>query len=192
MCVDCPPPLNVAFHAQVSSKSSGFVVGSEVTCQGMQQAFLSRVKTTCRGPSANTTSLAIAKHSHIFYPFEYNAELVTRWDLVIIEGWFMMVDSFIHEIRRLSPCAVIVYFCLDPDLPGLERLALLDVDAFITNSEFAASNLARLSGLPTENVLIAVDDRKFKPICKEMEISEECQPLPSCEGNNFPTSSVST
>lgn len=36
----------------------------------------------------------------IFYPFEYQGLHDRSWDLVIIEGWFGMINSFIHEVRN--------------------------------------------------------------------------------------------
>lgn len=37
---------------------------------------------------------------NIFYPFEYRGLHARSWDLVIIEGWFGMINSFIHEVRH--------------------------------------------------------------------------------------------
>jgi hypothetical protein len=35
----------------------------------------------------------------IFYPFSYPKSFFsTPWDLVIIEGWFLSINTFIHEV----------------------------------------------------------------------------------------------
>lgn len=35
----------------------------------------------------------------VFYPFEYGPSFFARqWDLVIIEGWFLSINSFLHEV----------------------------------------------------------------------------------------------
>jgi len=37
----------------------------------------------------------------VFFPFEYGTSFFSRsWDLIIIEGWFPSINSFIHEV----PC----------------------------------------------------------------------------------------
>lgn len=36
-----------------------------------------------------------------FYPFEYQGlHEHGPWDLIVIEGWFPMINSFIHEVCR--------------------------------------------------------------------------------------------
>ena len=115
--------------------------------------------------------------AEVYFPFDYgrgdsSGTLVrsvgifeNQWDLIIIEGWFPSINSFIHEMRRhndpsglpSSPDAaqeagylrrhgpVVLFWCLDPSFPGLNRLAHLDVDAFLSNSHRAAAELKALA-----------------------------------------------
>ena len=90
------------------------------------------------------TNVSVAK---IFYPFEYHglhphgtsssSASAAGWDLVIIEGWFDMINSFIHEVRAMSALngkqTTVLFYCLDPDFPGLDVVKALDVDGFLTN-----------------------------------------------------------
>ena len=39
-----------------------------------------------------------------------------------------------HEARRVAPACRVLYWCLDPDFPGLATIGALDVDGFLTNS----------------------------------------------------------
>ena len=85
--------LHVALHAQVAP-ASGFVVGSVMTTMGLRAALL-------RLPAVASVE--------VFFPFDYGTEsgraatmFDRQWDLVIIEGWFPSINSFIHEIRRIS------------------------------------------------------------------------------------------
>lgn len=94
--------INVALHAQVPP-SSEMVVGSAVTMAGVRQALLRRHgKMHAAGESkidgvqqGSTTKIA---HAEIFYPFTYDGLHERQWDLVIIEGWFKMINVFIHEV----------------------------------------------------------------------------------------------
>ena len=90
--------INVALHAQVPP-SNNMVVGSAVTMAGLKQALLGR-----RGRGGDEIGgkdghrhLKIA-HAQIFYPFTYEGLHDRSWDLVIIEGWFKMINAFIHEV----------------------------------------------------------------------------------------------
>lgn len=48
-----------------------------------------------------------------------------------------MINAFIHEARALSALhrnkTIVLFYCLDPDFPGLEIVKALDVDGFLTN-----------------------------------------------------------
>jgi hypothetical protein len=91
-----------------------------------------------------------------FYPFEYRGlHEEAPWDIVLIEGWFEMINAFIHEVsssltpslktkdwhikchtwqvRILSPNVTVLFYALDPDFPGTDVLRALDVDAYLTN-----------------------------------------------------------
>lgn len=113
---------NVALHAQ-RPPSPQAVVGSAVTMAGVRQALLRRdwkrsanATTSGRKDSGGSTveggrwSGEGAKitqqeedqpHVRIFYPFNYEGLHARSWDLVIIEGWFGMINSFIHEVRQM-------------------------------------------------------------------------------------------
>ncbi|CAN0006813.1 unnamed protein product, partial [Hapterophycus canaliculatus] len=134
--------MNVALHAQAPA-SREMVVGSAVTMAGVRQALLSRDQRR--------------KISGVFYPFEYGGLHETSWDLVIIEGWFGMINAFIHEVRAISyPRPVtVLFYCLDPYYPGMPHVAALDVEGFLTNSESTRQFLLRSA--PTALVPLAAD-----------------------------------
>lgn len=94
--------INVALHAQVPP-SAGFVVGSAVTMAGVRQALLNRGRREPNGSAdgGNTGIFSAAvevAHTQTFYPFDYAGLHDRAWDLVIIEGWFQMINAFIHEV----------------------------------------------------------------------------------------------
>lgn len=101
--------INVALHAQVPP-SSEMVVGSAVTMAGVRQAFLRRSGSSSGGEGLNEKDGEIINeeggsrdtkiaHAQVFYPFEYGGLHERHWDLVIIEGWFKMINVFIHEVQ---------------------------------------------------------------------------------------------
>lgn len=91
--------VNVALHAQVPP-SADMVVGSAVTMAGVRRALLNR-NYGCDGVPGGEGGHCGAEiaHAQIFYPFAYEGLHDRRWDLVIIEGWFKMINVFIHEVR---------------------------------------------------------------------------------------------
>ena len=98
--------VNVALHAQVPP-SSEMVVGSAVTMAGVRQALLRRSGSSSGEVSGEKDSKKIydegrdikIAHAQVFYPFEYGGLHERHWDLVIIEGWFKMINVFIHEVQ---------------------------------------------------------------------------------------------
>jgi hypothetical protein len=137
-------PLYIALHAQVSSKESGRVVGSEITCAGFSRALRAR-----------------GHNTHIFHPFSYANLTDATWDIVLIEGWFEMFDSFVHEVRRLNPGVRVYFFCFDPAFPGMEKLTRLDVDGYFTNSGEMLRTLSPL--VRSEEIPLAADVEAMKP-----------------------------
>ena len=133
------PTLNIALHAQVSP-SSGKVVGSVMTTDGLRSAFQLRPE---------------IQHCETFYPFAYQSFYDKIWDLVIIEGWFPGIDDFIQLTRSHSPDAIIFFYCLDPAYPGLKFVKLFDVDGYLTNSKVVEAQLSRIQ--PTLLVLLAAN-----------------------------------
>lgn len=105
--------INVALHAQVPP-SSNQIVGSAVTMAGVREALLRRDRSASTlqpereshaGSSFTEGRWWSVENVQIFYPFEYRGLHDTSWDLVIIEGWFAMINSFIHEVRHAQACA---------------------------------------------------------------------------------------
>lgn len=133
--------LNIALHAQVSPEG-GSIVGSVLTTDGLQAAFKLRQE----------TSLV-----QIFYPYSYKDIFITQWDLIIIEGWFMMIHEFIQLIRSHSPQVVILFFCLDPTFPNLNTLLTFDVNGYMTNSKVLQKYLIETTNIPAEYILLAAD-----------------------------------
>jgi hypothetical protein len=78
--------------------------------------------------------------------------------LVVIEGWYGRVPSFIASIRRRNPFAVVVYICLDT-YPSPLRFLRVDADAFITNSRQMQQVLATIA--PTQFMHLAVNPREM-------------------------------
>lgn len=97
----------MALHAQ-APPSSEQIVGSAVTMAGVRQALLSenrRGDTLQRRKKNGVDNITQGRrwsveNVTIFYPFVYNGLHDRSWDLVIIEGWFAMINSFIHEVRN--------------------------------------------------------------------------------------------
>lgn len=97
--------INVALHAQVPP-SSEMVVGSAVTMAGVRQALLRRSTRSgeaagkgCKNTNEGHSRDIKIAHAQVFYPFEYGGLHERHWDLVIIEGWFKMINVFIHEVQ---------------------------------------------------------------------------------------------
>ena len=122
--------LAVALHAQAYPVEGGVIVGSVMTTNGLKRALL------------RSGRVRVARS---FYPFHYSGIADEAWDLVIIEGWFEMSNAFIHEVRRLRPAVVVLYWCLDPHFPGLDAIGSLDVDGYLTNSATVAATLGNVA-----------------------------------------------
>eukprot|EP00605_Chrysophyceae_sp_TOSAG23-4_P002921 GSChrysophyteH1.ASY1.ANO1.3216.1 assembled CDS len=136
---------NIALHAQVAPDPQQ-IVGSVITTDGLKAALNQRA------------DVGIVE---VFYPFKYDTFFATKWDVVIIEGWFLMIHDFIALVRSQSPETVIVFFCLDPSFPGLGETLTYDVDGFMTNSQSVYDVLSE--SYPTELVLLAADPDQMKP-----------------------------
>ena len=139
--------LNIALHAQVSP-DGGSVVGSVITTDGLKAAFNLR----------SETSLV-----EVFYPYHYDGFFSVRWDLIIIEGWFLMIHEFIQLVRSHSPGVIIMFFCLDPTFPGMDILTTFDVDGYLTNSKSLKGYLITHTGILTEYVMLAADAFIMQP-----------------------------
>ena len=142
--------LAVALHAQAYPVEGGVIVGSVMTTNGLKRALL------------RSGRVRVARS---FYPFHYSGIADEAWDLVIIEGWFEMSNAFIHEVRRLRPAVVVLYWCLDPHFPGLDAIGSLDVDGYLTNSATVAATLGNVA--PAEVVNLAVDLDEMAPAAAE-------------------------
>lgn len=152
----------VALHAQSKSSvadpqaaavgsdedADAAVVGSEITCAGMAAAFRNELPARLVASHGDTTATTVttATHVHIFAPFHYDKitgpEPGQTWQLIVIEGYFAGMAAFLHEARRHNPGVVILYFCLDDQLPGTATLRHLDFDGILTNSASVARALA--------------------------------------------------
>ena len=140
-------PLQIALHAQVFPVKNRTIVGSVITTDGLKAALLKRSEIT---------------KVVIFYPFEYAEIPNHKWDLIIIEGWFPMINHFIHLSRNHAQDAVIIFYCLDPTYPSLDVTTSLDVDGYMTNSRPLREHLSEYA--PTVFLMLAADEEKMKPI----------------------------
>lgn len=139
--------LRIALHAQVFPAANSTVVGSVVTTDGLKAAFLRRPEVTV---------------VETFYPFEYAKILDHKWDMILIEGWFPMINHFIELSRNHVPETVIIFYCLDPTYPSFKVTASLDVDGFMTNSRHLYKHLSGFA--PTIFLMLAADEEKMKPL----------------------------
>lgn len=133
--------LNIALHAQVAPEG-GSIVGSVLTTDGLKAALDLRAE---------------ASFIKIFYPYSYAGFFEVRWNLIIIEGWFLMIHEFIQIVRSHSPGVVVLYFCLDPTFPDMNRIRSFDVDGYLTNSRELQRHLMERTGIPTEFIMLAAD-----------------------------------
>ena len=138
--------LNVALHAQVHP-SDNKIVGSVITTDGLYTAFSKRTE---------------VGHVEIFYPFSYGTLFLKKWDFVIIEGWFPMINEFIELVRNHQSNVIIIYYCLDPTYPDIEYTFKLDVNGYMTNSEALNNELGKLA--PSIFLMLAADEDKMKPM----------------------------
>lgn len=135
-------PINVALHAQVPP-STGMVVGSAITMAGVKEALLRRRGGSDHVPKEGVNAeigggrssgnISIA-HAQIFYPFNYAGLHDRRWDLVIIEGWFRMINVFIHEVQYWAVVDILA-FISPPAQFGVSKCRLLAIsESAIVNS----------------------------------------------------------
>lgn len=141
----CHGGLNIALHAQVHP-DSGKVVGSVITTDGLRAAFSKR------------GDVSICS---VFHPFRYHGFSETQWDLIVIEGWFPSMTDFLRLARTQSPQVVILFYCLDPEYPGLQLVRHFEVDGFLTNSRAVQAYLSEFA--PTEFCMLAADEEKMSP-----------------------------
>jgi len=111
--------INIALHAQVKP-SNDKIVGSVITTDGISSALQKRYN-----------DINIVK---VFYPSYYESYLNHIWDLVLIEGWFPSMSTFLLLTRNHFPMIKIIFICLDPSYPRLDLIRSFDVDGIITNS----------------------------------------------------------
>lgn len=137
--------INVALHAQVSPNEK--IVGSVITTDGLKAAFERRYDV-----KSSTVK--------VFYPYAYAGFFDTKWDLIVIEGWFVSIHEFIAMTRNHSPLVRILFFCLDPSYPGLDYVLKFDVDGYLTNSKQLVKVLSSVA--PTEFVQLAADERSMR------------------------------
>lgn len=110
--------INVALHAQVPP-STEKVVGSAVTMAGVRQALLRRHQDSGNVAGGRDDDQLVEgrisevkiAHAQIFYPFEYDGLHERPWDLVIIEGWFKMINVFIHEVSDEIRLRFLWHYC---------------------------------------------------------------------------------
>ena len=138
--------ISVGLHAQASFSSSGFVVGSEITCRGLQSALEKHPRVQSPVP--------------IMFPIRHKEIWRRKFDLFIVEGWFPGIGPWLHELRRQSNNVLIFFYALDPGFPGTATLVKLDVDGFLMNSVRMRARLAA-AGFPSRYVPLAVDPEAF-------------------------------
>ena len=113
--------VRISLHAQ-APPSDSLIVGSILTTSGISSSL------------ATPALSAKAVHVRTYYPFHYESANTDCFDLMIIEGYFMMISAFIHEARswNRNNCPngnelKIVYWSLDPDFPPPSTVISLDI-----------------------------------------------------------------
>jgi len=137
--------LNVALHGQVTPGPTQ-VVGSVITTDGLRAALMQRED---------------VGNVRVFYPFHYEHLFEARWDVVIIEGWFLMIHDFIQIVRSHCPDAVVLFYCLDPSFPGMRETLSYDVDGYLTNSRRVLQQLQQVA--PSLFLPLAADPLRMRP-----------------------------
>lgn len=155
-------PISIALHAQVApfdgaSNGSSGVVGSVITTNGLKRALQKRHDVDA---------------VEVFYTASYTGYLERSWDFVIIEGWFPSMDQFISLTRNKFRDIKIVFYCLDPEYPGIELVSKFDIDGILTNSRqlllsplFSSSAWARRISY----MMLAADADRMAPLNKYRE-----------------------
>lgn len=135
--------LQIGLHSQTLFDFEGLVAGSEVTTNGLANAFL-------RHPD---------KHQVVrFSPNNYDLVSKVLLDLVIIEGWHPELPYFISLLRKFNPKVVVIFWNLS--FYGFNGVVKLDVDGYFTNS---MKNLKVLNWVkPTKYLMLAADVDFFK------------------------------
>ncbi|GMH93822.1 hypothetical protein TrVE_jg1881 [Triparma verrucosa] len=149
--------VRISLHAQ-APPSDSLIVGSILTTSGISSSL------------ATPALSAKAVHVRTYYPFHYESANTDCFDLMIIEGYFMMISAFIHEARswNRNNCPngnelKIVYWSLDPDFPPPSTVISLDIDGVATNSK-ALQQMYMQNGIHNYYIPLAVDVSIFKPM----------------------------
>ncbi|GMH56126.1 hypothetical protein TrRE_jg2360, partial [Triparma retinervis] len=112
-----------------------------------------------------------------FYPFHYEGLDMTCSDVVIIEGYFAMIASFVNEVRRIDrlnkrsgrcpagAAVKVIFWSLDPDFPTPDVLVTFDFDAILTNSR-EVEEIFKAQGVKTAYNELAVDSQVFRPLSR--------------------------
>lgn len=137
--------FNIALHGQVTPGPKQ-VVGSVITTDGLRAALLQRED---------------VGEVSVFYPFHYERLFEQQWDVVVIEGWFLMIHDFIQIVRSHSPEATVLFYCLDPSFPGMQETLSYDVDGYLTNSRRVLQQLQAVA--PSAYVPLAANPLLFRP-----------------------------
>ena len=142
--------FNVALHAQVSPSGSNPIVGSVITTDGLKEALKRRKD---------------VDYVKIFYPSHYDGFLDHVWDLILIEGYFQSIHEFLRLSRNNFPLVKIIFYCLDPEYPGLTAVRQFDVDGLLTNSQklLDKEKYNVIPGIPNELLLLAANEVVMKP-----------------------------
>lgn len=155
--------LNIALHAQVMPNDdiNGKIVGSVITTDGLRSALDER------------GTIDVGKTA-IFYPYSYSSFFDTDWDLIVIEGWFPMMHEFIQLTRSKLADVIILFFCLDPNYPGIQVMLHFDVDGILTNSKQLELQLKStnhfISGTKVkfqphvQFLMLAADEKTMRPM----------------------------
>ncbi|GMH76674.1 hypothetical protein TrLO_g9464 [Triparma laevis f. longispina] len=147
-----PPPLQIALHSQSQFSTHGWVSGSEITTLGLG------------------TSLSKFKNVNVTYlsTFNYGGLPEGGVDFLIVEGYIGTLPRLISHLRHKNPNLIVTHWCLDT-FPTFPSILSLDVNFFLTNSEYLSDDILPTYGFNSYFLELASSTTQFNPNLKSEE-----------------------
>ncbi len=146
--------IYIGLHSQTLNNSGGIISGSEITTNGIYNAFLKY-----------QDEFQVLR----FAPGNYENISASILDLVIIEGWHPSLPEFISVVRKFNAKVKILFWNLS--FYGFNGVVKLDVDGFLSNSRKNTHLLNRIK--PAKYLMLAADVDTFKLINSPKTVERE-------------------